>query len=68
MADDYPPWLDSAEAAALLKDEFNVTFAARTIDNKCYRGDIPYEIIAGQRRIPRDGLREWARPPKGGKA
>ena len=62
MADDYPEWLTSAEASAFLKSVFNVSFATRTIDNKCYSGDIPSERIAGQLRIPREKLREWARP------
>ena len=59
---DGSPWLTSLEAGELLKREFNVDFATRTIDNKCYSGDIPSEIVAGQRRIHRDRLREWARP------
>ena len=60
------PWLDRYQASELLEREFNIRRAPRTIDNKCYRGDIPSEMIDGERRIHRDALREWARPGKGG--
>ncbi len=57
---DSSPWLTTQEAAELLKVEFNVDRATRTIDNKCYSGEIESEIIAGERRIHRDKLRAWA--------
>lgn len=59
-----PEWLTKHQASALLKDEFNVTLSSRTIENKVYSGDIPYEYLAGQLRINRDKLRVWARPTK----
>lgn len=53
------PWLTYEEASDLLDTEYNVQLAARTIENKCQAGEIPSELLAGQRRIHRDKLREW---------
>ncbi len=53
-------WLSTQEAAEYLKDSFGVEFATRTIDNKCYRGEIESKIIAGKRRINRKWLHKWA--------
>ena len=59
---DVPLWLTKQEASQLLRDEFNVSLTPKTIENKIYRGEMPWEFVAGVRRINRDALREWARP------
>lgn len=67
---DVSPWLSNRDAVEFLKEEFNVDVAVRTIDNKCYSGEIPSVMIAGQRRIHKDKLRKWAlgdAKKKGGK-
>lgn len=53
-------WLSTQEAAEYLKETFGVEYAIRTIDNKCYRGEIESKMIAGKRRINRTWLHKWA--------
>ena len=57
---DSSPWLTSRDAVEILKDEFNVELAYRTIENKCSSGEIESQIVVGQRRIHVDKLRKWA--------
>ena len=57
---DVSPWLSTQEASEYLKETFGVEFAIRTIDNKCYSGEIESKKIAGKRRINRDWLHQWA--------
>ena len=57
---DTSPWLTYKEASDLLDAEYNVQLAERTIENRCQAGTMPSDVIAGQRRIHREKLREWA--------
>jgi len=54
------PWLTFEEASAHLKAKFNVSRAPGTIENKVYAKEIESTVIAGERKIHRDRLDEWA--------